>query len=84
MENEDLTNLLKQAHHVYDGDLFKVSQDQGIAVSTGTYLMPISEKTPRNAKIQLLGRGGVLVYGMWDGKSDFWTDWAPLPRRRSE
>ena len=51
------------------------------AVSTEQFWEPI-ESCPRAVKVQLLGQGGVAVYGMWDGKATFWTHWAPLPRRR--
>lgn len=37
---------------------------------------------PRGCKVQLLGRGGVAVYGTYDGKDDWWQAWAPLPKLR--
>jgi len=36
---------------------------------------------PRSVKVQLLGAGGVAIYGTHDGKDPFWQGWAPLPRR---
>lgn len=60
---------------------FKLNSKRDVAVATDYYLEPIDENTPRGAKIQLLGRGGVLVYGNYDG-DPFWTHWAPLPKRR--
>ena len=33
-------------------------------------------------KLQLLGKGGVAVYGTWNGKDTFYTHWAPVPKRR--
>jgi len=35
---------------------------------------------PRSVKVQLLGEGGVAVYGMYDGQDNFWKFWAPLPK----
>lgn len=53
-----------------------------VAVAIDTYWLPINDDTPRGVKLQLLGKGGVATYAMWDGKNPFWTDWAPLPKRR--
>ena len=53
------------------------------AVSTTQYWEPIDDDTPRGVKIQLLGQGGVAVYGLWDGRNKFFTDWAPMPKRRT-
>jgi len=63
---------------------FKVNTDQTVAVATDYYWQPINKDTPRGVKLQLLGIGGVAVYGEWDGKSRFWTHWAPLPKRPQE
>lgn len=62
----------------------KVNQEQQVAVATDYWLQPIDENTPRGVKLQLLGKGGVLVYGQWDGKAQFFTHWAPLPKLRRE
>ena len=35
---------------------------------------------PVNVKVQLIGKGGVAVYGQWDGKEPFWIGWAPAPK----
>ena len=37
---------------------------------------------PRNVKVQLLGKGGVAVYGTYNGANSFWVGWAPLPKNR--
>lgn len=54
-----------------------------VAVSTTQYWEPMSA-CPRGVKVQLLGAGGVAVYGVWDGRNKFWEGWAPMPRRREE
>lgn len=54
----------------------------GVAVDQDYYWRPI-ETCPRGVKVQLLGKGGVAHYGYYTGPRDtFWTDWAPLPKRR--
>jgi hypothetical protein len=35
-------------------------------------------------KVQLLGKGGVALYGQYNGKDGFYTHWAPLPKLRRE
>lgn len=47
------------------------------AVDKGYSFIPIAT-APRGAKVQLLGRGGVAVYGIYDG-NPFWIGWAPVP-----
>ena len=59
---------------------YKLNKDASVAVATDYYWIPIDENTPRGVKLQLLGIGGVAVYGSWDGRSRFWTHWAPLPK----
>jgi len=39
---------------------------------------------PRGAKVQLLGAGGVAMYGEYHGKEKFYTHWAPLPKLKKE
>ena len=58
-----------------------LNSDKSVAVAVGYYWLPIALDTPRGAKLQLLGKGGVAIYGTYDGKSDFFTHWAPLPRK---
>ena len=36
---------------------------------------------PLGVKVQLLGQGGVAIYGSHNGKDPFWTGWAPLPKK---
>ena len=54
-----------------------------VAVATDYFWLPINTNTPRGVKLQLLGKGGVAVYGTWNGKDPFYTHWAPVPKRRS-
>lgn len=61
---------------------FKLNADQTVAVATEVYLNDDMNTCPRGAKVQLLGQGGVLSYGTYDGKDPFWTAWAPVPKRR--
>lgn len=62
-------------------DEFKLNTEKSVAVAEGYYWQDMST-CPRGVKVQLLGEGGVAVYGIWDGRSTFWQGWAPLPRRR--
>ena len=60
---------------------YKLNSTQTAAVATDYYWIPIDENTPRGVKIQLLGKGGVAHYGTYH-EAQFWTHWAPLPKRR--
>jgi len=60
---------------------YTLNTRDNVAVATDYYWLPINKDTPRGVKLQLLGIGGVAVYGEWDGKSRFWTHWAPLPKK---
>lgn len=53
------------------------------AVSTTQFWEEMTS-CPRGVKVQLLGKGGVAVYGLYDGRNPFWTHWAPVPKRREE
>lgn len=53
-----------------------------VAVAVDYFWQPIDTNTPRGVKLQLLGKGGVAVYGTWNGKDPFYTHWAPVPKRR--
>ena len=53
-----------------------------VAVATDYFWQPIDADTPKGVKLQLLGKGGVAVYGTWAGKDTFYTHWAPVPKRR--
>lgn len=60
----------------------KLNTDATVAVATDYYWQPI-ETCPTSVKVQLLGVGGVATYGVYHGDK-FWTDWAPLPKRRTD
>ena len=53
-----------------------------VAVSTTQYWEPIKD-CPRGVKVQLLGGGGVAVYGIYYGEP-FWTHWGPLLKKRED
>ena len=53
-----------------------------VAVDTAYHWIPISS-CPRGVKVQLLGKGGMAQYSIYQGDS-FWTDWAPLPTNRKD
>jgi hypothetical protein len=59
-----------------------LNADQTVAVAVDYYWLDIDAHTPRGVKLQLLGRGGVAVYGEWDGKNPFWVKWAPVPKNK--
>jgi hypothetical protein len=58
-----------------------INTTEATAVANEVYLQPM-DTCPVGVKVQLENPGGVLVYGMWDGKPHHWKSWAPLPRRR--
>ena len=46
-----------------------------------SWWLPITGATPIGAKVQLLGKGGVPAYGAHSPRCEFFTHWAPLPKR---
>lgn len=59
----------------------KLNADHTVAVATDVFWNEDMEQAPRGVKLQLLGAGGVAVYGPYHGDA-FWQAWAPLPKRR--
>lgn len=59
----------------------KLNADQTVAVATDVFWNEDMTTCPRGAKVQLLGAGGVAVYGDYHGDA-FWVGWCPLPKRR--
>ena len=59
-----------------------INLSKTVAVSTTQYWEEMST-CPRGVKVQLLGDGGVAIYGMYDGRNRFFTNWAPLPKKRT-
>ncbi len=58
----------------------------GAAAVDKTYYWEPIETCPCGVKVQLLGAGGVAVYGNYNppkgGERPWWTHWAPLPTKR--
>ena len=59
-----------------------LNSDSMVVVATDYYWIPVGPHTPVGAKLQLLGLGGVAIYGAYSPKDKFFTHWAPLPKRR--
>jgi len=58
-----------------------LNKDGTVAVAVDVYWIPIDEHTLTSVKMQLLGKGGVAVYGNIGGNVDaHWTHWCPLPK----
>lgn len=57
----------------------KLNSDKTVAVATNYRWNPDMSQCPRGVKVQLLGKGGVAVYGTYDGRNPFWVKWAPVP-----
>ena len=57
---------------------------QGVAVDADYFWRPM-KSCPRSAKVQLLNKGGVAVYGSFtgtlDAKDPEWLGWCPLPKK---
>jgi hypothetical protein len=65
---------------------FRLDSTKAAVVSQDYYWIPIDASTPTSVKILLLGRGGVASLGQYvhrPGETQFWTHWAPLPRKRT-
>lgn len=60
----------------------KLNTDRTVAVSTDVFWNEDMENCPRGCKVQLLGAGGVAVYGLYDGRDKFWVGWQAVPRRK--
>jgi hypothetical protein len=64
-----------------------LNTDKTAAVAQDFYWLPIDKDTPRGVKLLLLGRGGVASLGHYHhkaGDTQFWTHWAPLPKRQPD
>ena len=64
---------------------WRLDSTRSTVVSTDYYWIPIDEHTPTSVKVLLLGRSGVATMGHYEplpGQTQFWTHWAPLPRKR--
>jgi len=63
--------------------MIRQSKDGTAIVDTDYYWQPM-ETCPRSAKVQLLSKHGVAVYGEYHGKEEFWVGWAALPKKPKE
>jgi hypothetical protein len=59
---------------------YKLNSDHSVAVDTRNEWQSM-QHCPVGVKVQLLGSGGVAVYGTWNGRDDFWQGWHPIPAR---
>jgi hypothetical protein len=62
----------------------KLDSTGAAAVDHNYFWLPIDEHTPRNVKVQLIGKSGVAMYGTYNGRDTFHTHWAPLPKFRKD
>ena len=74
----------EQQYRKFDRFGYKLDSTRTTVVSTEYYWIPIDENTPTGVKVLLLGRSGVATMGHYENQpgSQFWTHWAPLPRKR--
>ena len=56
----------------------------GVAAVDQNYFWQPIKTCPLGVKVQLLGKGGVAMYGQYSVRSDFYTHWAPLPKLKKE
>lgn len=63
-------------------DIHISSHATPVAVDHGNEWQPM-DTCPRGVKVQLLGKGGVAIYGIFH-TDPFWEGWAPLPCRPKE
>jgi hypothetical protein len=63
---------------------FRLDSTKAAVVSNDYYWIPIDANTPTGVKVLLLGRSGVATMGHYEHTpgTQFWTHWAPLPRKR--
>ncbi len=74
----------QKAERMEIDDAYKINGDQTVAVSNEVFWNDDMDSCPRGVKVQLLGAGGVALYGTYDGKDKFYTSWAPVPRRSNK
>ena len=63
---------------------YKLDSTRSTVVADDYYWIPIDHTTPTGVKVLLLGRSGVATMGHYEHQpgTQFWTHWAPLPRKR--
>jgi len=60
---------------------FSYNHSHDVAVSNDVYWNESMIDCPRGVKVQLLGAGGIAMYGNYDGKDKFYVAWSPVPKR---
>jgi hypothetical protein len=77
--------LLAVSLRGFDGAQMTPALDStGVAAVDHSYFWQPIATCPRGVKVQLLGAGGVAMYGTYNGKDKFYTHWAPLPKLKRE
>jgi len=74
-----------EAERIEREQQYKVDSTRAAIVADDYYWIPIDTNTPTGVKILLLGRGGVASLGQYvhrPGETQFWTHWAPLPKKK--
>lgn len=56
----------------------------GVAAVDQNYFWQPIKTCPLGVKVQLLGKGGVAMYGQYNGRDKFYSHWAPLPKLPKE
>lgn len=56
----------------------------GVAAVDQNYFWQPINTCPLGVKVQLLGKGGVAMYGQYSVRDTFYTHWCPLPRLKKE
>jgi hypothetical protein len=74
----------EQQYRKFDRFGYKLDSTRTAVVSAEYYWIPIDENTPTGVKVLLLGRSGVATMGHYEALpgTQFWTHFAPLPRKR--
>jgi hypothetical protein len=65
---------------------YRLDSTKAAVVATEFYWLPIDDQTPIGVKVLLLGRSGVATLGHYysrPGETQFWTHWAPLPKKKT-
>lgn len=57
-----------------------ITDSSGYAAVDSSYFWQPMDTCPRGVKVQLLGTGGVAMYGIFSKPNEFFTYWAPLPK----
>lgn len=75
----------EQQYRQFDRFGYKLDSTRSTVVADDYFWIPIDQDTPTGMKVLLLGRSGVATMGHYENQpgSQFWTHWAPLPRKRS-